>query len=742
MRSAIYLLFVAMIAVLDGCTGMRYIKSTDPLYTGSKIKFTEEKSAKKNLKPVANEVVKPLPNNKTLWMRPALARYNMLSDSAKTKKFWKNKIAPPVLLSKTNPVQVSIAMQNRLFHNGYFKNTVSYDTLFEGSRQAKYIYSIALYEPYIIDTIIFPKPQNDLTKKIDAKKDKTLLVKGDVYTLDAVKNERARIDRDLKEEGYIYFSPDFLLLKADTVTGDHQVHAEMIVKPETPPESRKPYTIGNIYIHDDYNLEDTKVDTTQYGKYYLISHNNNLEFDALQEGIFLKPGALYARSNYLHSIRYLNQLPIIRNASIKFVPEQNTDTLDAMFFLTQKKRYAYTAEFNTVFRSTNYFGPGAIFSYTDRNASHGAEMLKINLRGSFEVQIVDGGFNPAYELGIGMEYTLPRLYPTIIFNTASKSLPKTIFSINYTLFNRLDLYRLNSINTNFGYSWSRSDRINHTFNPIEISYTRVPEESKTQEFKDYLEENPGIQRSFDEQFILGMGYEFTYKSTGSHNHDFYFRAGVDVAGNFLDLIYSVTNAKKDSLGRYTLFSVPFSQYIRPRIDLHNTFHLNRGSSLVTRVSAGVGIPVGNSDILPYIKQFYVGGTNSLRSFIARSLGPGSEVPPSGYNDQTGDIRLEGNLEYRFTFAGSFRGALFMDGGNIWLYNKDPARPDGNFQLNTFIDQIAISYGWGLRWDFDFIVARLDFGYTLRTPYLPKGERWADTFDFWDPTINVAIGYPF
>jgi outer membrane protein assembly factor BamA len=156
----------------------------------------------------------------------------------------------------------------------------------------------------------------------------------------------------------------------------------------------------------------------------------------------------------------------------------------------------------------------------------------------------------------------------------------------------------------------------------------------------------------------------------------------------------------------------------------------------------VGIPVGNSAILPYIKQFYVGGTNSLRSFIARSLGPGSEIPPEGYNDQTGDIRLEGNLEYRFTFSGSFKGALFMDAGNIWLFNEDPARPNGNFDSKTFLDQIGISYGWGLRWDFDFIVARLDFAYTLRTPYLPDGERWAKGFNFWQPTINVAIGYPF
>jgi len=178
------------------------------------------------------------------------------------------------------------------------------------------------------------------------------------------------------------------------------------------------------------------------------------------------------------------------------------------------------------------------------------------------------------------------------------------------------------------------------------------------------------------------------------------------------------------------------------MDLHYYVNLNRYSKLVTRFSAGVGIPIGNSNILPYIKQFYVGGTNSLRSFIARSLGPGSELPPEGYNDQTGDIRLEANLEYRFTLAGSMKGALFMDAGNIWLFNDDPTRPNGSFHLDSFLDQVGISYGWGLRWDFDFIVARLDFAYTLRTPYFPVEDRWTDSFEFWDPVINIAIGYPF
>jgi outer membrane protein assembly factor BamA len=444
----------------------------------------------------------------------------------------------------------------------------------------------------------------------------------------------------------------------------------------------------------------------------------------------------------MHTIRYMNGLPIVRNANIRFSRYADTDELDMMLYLSQRKRFAYSAEANAIFRSTNYFGPGVLFSYTDRNLKKGSEMLKVNLRGRFEVQLVDGEINPAYELGLEFNYQLPRFYPSFLANMGKASLPKTNISWGYNLFNRLDLYRLNSVYANFGYRWSRTDRIHHSFNPLEVIFTRIPEDSKSEEFNQYLEDNPGVQRSFDEQFIVGSGYEFTYQPSLTSRSGFFFRGGIDMAGHILNGLYSASNATQDSLGRYTLLGVPFSQYVRTRVDLRYSFDLSQQSSLVARFSAGVGIPLGNSDVIPYVKQFYVGGTNSLRSFLARSVGPGSEVPPEGYNDLTGDIRLEGNLEYRFTLSGKLKSALFVDAGNIWLFNEDPSRPNGTFRRDTFLDEIAISSGWGLRWDFDFIVARIDFAYSLRTPYLPPGERWAGSVAFWKPAINIAIGYPF
>jgi outer membrane protein assembly factor BamA len=734
-------LFLIFFLALTGCTGLKNISSDNPLYVGHTIKFTASDEKLKNPASIKS-VLKPEPNATFLWMRPALARYNMLSRKAKESKFWKNKITEPVLASQTNAKKIAAVIQNRIFHEGYFHNTVAVDTIRVGRRKMKLEYTITLREPYRFESIVFPQPANDLTKRIGEHQQESLLKKGDIYTLDAVKNERIRIDQHLNENGYIYFNPEFIKVKADTVTGSHQIRAEITVKPETPPESRIPYTIRKVFIHDDYRLDFTSVDTLRFGNYYLISENKALRFDALQQGIFLKPGELYSRSNYMHTIRYLNELPVIRNTNVKFLPFEKSDSIDVVLYLSQRKRFAYTAEFNAIFRSTNYFGPGTVLSYTDRNRVKGSEMLKINLRGRVEAQVVDGEVNPAYELGVEINYRMPRFYPASLFRTGKKNLPKTNVSVGYNLFNRLDLYRLNSVFANFGYRWSRTDRVSHSLNPVEIIFTRIPENSKSGEFNEYLDENPGVQRSFDEQFIVGAGYEFTYQAGTNSRNDFFLRAGIDVSGNVLNGIYSATDAVKDSLGRYTMWGVPFSQYVRPRVDLRYSFNLSARSKLVTRFSTGVGVPLGHSNALPYVKQFYVGGTNSLRSFLARSVGPGSETPPQGYNDLTGDIRLEGNLEYRFDLLGDLKGALFIDAGNIWLYKEDKSRPNGVFRLNTFLDDIAMSGGWGLRWDFDFIVARLDFAYTMRTPYLPEGEKWATRFEFWNPAFNIAIGYPF
>jgi outer membrane protein insertion porin family len=360
-RAVPYRLIMVIPLALAGCTGMKTISTDNRLFVGHEVTFTDHHAPKKKLTTAIRGVLKPEPNKTFLWMRPSLAFNNTLSEKKKKKKFWVNKIATPVLLSQINPEQVSVAIQNRIFHNGYFQNSVRYDTLFVGHKKAKYSYTITLHSPYRYESVTFPKVEDDLSEKINNIRHLSLLKKGEIYTLDAVKNERIRIDRELKEQGYIYFNPDFITVRADSISGNHQINAAITVKPDTPPESRRAYTIRNIYLHDDHTLDQKPADTIAYGQYFLISQHKSLRFSTLQRGLFLKPGERFARSDYMHTIRYMNELPIVRHTNIKFAPYANTDSLDVILYVSQRKRFAYTAEFNAIFRSTNYFGPGIDF---------------------------------------------------------------------------------------------------------------------------------------------------------------------------------------------------------------------------------------------------------------------------------------------------------------------------------------------------------------------------------------------
>ena len=270
-----------------------------------------------------------------------------------------------------------------------------------------------------------------------------------------------------------------------------------------------------------------------------------------------------------------------------------------------------------------------------------------------------------------------------------------------------------------------------------------------------MSQNPSIKRSFEEQFIIGFSYNFIINKLNETNRRLYYvYAGIDPSGNILALLNKIGSSSEEADEKMTLFGTPISQYFRIRTDLRYYFRTGKESRIATRLYTGLGIPYGNSSVMPYIKQFYSGGTNSLRAFRARSVGPGSYHPTESLDnvlvDQTGDIKLEGNIEYRFPIVGFLKGALFTDIGNIWLVNADSLRPGGQFDLARFYKQFAVGLGVGLRIDVDIVVIRFDWAFPVRKPWLPEDERWVfDEVDLFDRNWrkdnvlwNISIGYPF
>ena len=381
-----------------------------------------------------------------------------------------------------------------------------------------------------------------------------------------------------------------------------------------------------------------------------------------------------------------------------------------------------------------------------------------NLLGSFETQLGgnQSGFN-SYELGVSGQLFFPKfITPFQLRHVSTLFLPKTKLDAGFRLLQRVSYYSMTATNTSFGYKWKSTARQEHELDPFAFSFTKLL--TTTDAFRLLLLNNPYLRKSFQEQFIIGSNYAYTYNSQiGSvRRSQYYFNGSIQLSGNTLHYIQSILSKQRSTdENPYKLFGYVYSQYSRFTLEGRYFYDITKKSKIAARVFGGIGLPTGNSSTMPYVKQFFSGGSNSIRAFQARSVGPGSyRIPDSlagkAFLDQSGDIKLEGNLEYRFTIISMLKGALFTDAGNVWLSNKNPQYPGGEFTSSKFMSQIAVGAGAGLRLDFSFFVLRVDMAFPLRVPSLPDNERWVtNKIDFGDPSwrnhnlvLNIAIGYPF
>src|SRR5690606_8079411 len=329
--------------------------------------------------------------------------------------------------------------------------------------------------------------------------------------------------------------------------------------------------------------------------------------------------------------------------------------------------------------------------------------------------------------------------------------PHTTIKTRFEVLNRTNAYNLNSMSLSYGYNFRENINKEHALDVLEVAYVRSGNISEEYELE--LQQNPNLRHAIEKQFIIGPNYIFTFTNTmeQQRRNTMYLRAGLDLSGNLLGLI----NGSDYNEGEvYDFLGAPIAQYIRTDADFRNYYKMGTKTEIAARAMLGFGYAYGNSNTLPYVKQFYVGGPNSLRAFRARALGPGSYQPEQfGENnfipDMTGDIKLEMNVELRRKLFSIVQGALFVDAGNIWLLNEDSNRP-GAAISNNFLKEVAVGAGAGLRFDLTFLVLRTDLAIPLRVPYLPENERWVfDKIDFGDSdwrknnlVFNLAIGYPF
>ncbi|GGW24526.1 membrane protein [Arenibacter certesii] len=740
---------------MQSCSVKKYIPQDELLYTDGNIQL-EADTTIRDLGKINQELqnlLKPEPNTKFLGAYIRLwAHYKSQKEKPGfINRFLNKKIGEePVYLSDIDLEKTEELINNRLENRGFFRNNIT-SSVYKKTKTASIVYQVGVKKPYTLASYQLEGDSLPILADIIENLGKTTLAPGIRYDLQRFKMERERIDQDLKAKGYYNFNADFLIFEADTNQyKNKRFDLFLRLKKDVPKKSLVPYRINDIKVFPNYSVatDSLKMDTVQIAGVDYIQHNDFFKPKRLAPYILLNEGETYDPLKSKLTSNRLASIGTYKYINIQY-KEDNTDMetdgfskLDAFIYLSPLNKRSLRAELQAVTKSNNFAGPTLSLTYSNRNFFKGGETLNVTGNVGYETQL-DGNNSTGLsstQLGFKTDLIFPRLLS--LFNISERfkyAVPKTKISLGMEHLNRSKLYSLTSFSSIFGYGWNENKYVYHELNPISINYVNLSK--TTAEFETILDNNPFLRSSFEQQFIAGLTYSFTYNevAVSRKRNTLFFNGNIDLAGNTLNLFGKRANPGEDK----TILGLAYAQYAKTDIDLR--YHLSVGSSqkLIGRIFGGIGIPYGNSNTLPFSKQFFSGGPYSVRAFRIRSLGPGTYNPESddsgAFFDQSGDIRLEANLEYRFPIYSFLKGAVFADAGNVWLINENDALPGGKFTSN-FMDELGIGVGAGLRIDIQSFVLRFDLATPLQKPYLPKGKRFE--WDISQPILNFAIGYPF
>ncbi|REC42956.1 BamA/TamA family outer membrane protein [Chryseobacterium sp. 5_R23647] len=773
-----YFLASGVTVAVISCSNTKFLKDGQMLYTGAEVKIESDsltKKEKSELQSALEENLTPKPNSTFLGLRPKLYAYNTTEEPKKEKglKYWlKYKFGEePVLLGDVDREFNKDIIVNYSENKGYFNAKAKYDTVSK-NKKAQVIYTLNPGARYLISNVNFPQDSTLINTEIQNLKTKTLLKSGNPFDLDVIKNERQRIDDGLKDKGFYYFSPDNIIVQADsTVTKEPKVELIVKLKDNTPKLATEQFTIDKVVVFPNYNLRDAKkgkynipmnpdsLKGYEYNNIYVVDPDKKFKPRIFDRALYFNKGDIYNRKDHNLSLNRLISLGVFKFVKNDFVISDSLNhKFDAYYVLTPRELQSLRLEALGRTNSANYAGSELNLNWTQRNFFRGAEQFKASVYGAFDVQM--GGPADAeniFRAGTNVQLSIPRIVAPFRFNSSSAFVPRTNVKLGYEFQNRTTLYSLNTFNASFGYQWKENVRKEHELNIFDVSLIRPA--NVTAKFDSISKDNAYQQRIVEKQLIFGPTYSYTYSTTMlPRKNTFYYKGMLDLAGNITGL---VTGANKKEGKEKTIFGIPFSQYAKIENDVRFYHKFNEKTSFASRLIAGVAIPYGNSEHIPFSRQFFVGGSNSIRAFRARTLGPGSYDPRPDQDknkfmfDQSGDVKLEFNAEYRANLYKFLNVAAFVDAGNIWLINDDiddkgvNTRPGGKFS-KEFLSEIAVGAGVGLRLDFSILVLRLDLAMPLRVPYYEKGDRWTfDRINFGDSSwrkdnliLNIAIGYPF
>ena len=750
------LLILLIIGSLCACSINKYIPENENLYTGASLNISSDSIIKNEsaLKDELEAVIIPEPNKSFLGMRPGLFFYykNQRENPGFINRWLYKKLGEkPVYQLDVETYEVEKLLLNRLENRGFFYSSAS-SKFEEKDKKASVSYQVKVPNPYRMASYQVDSLPHPLNQEIREIVKKTALKKDMRFDLSAMKFERERINFNLKDKGYYNFDDQFIIFEADTNRYTNKRFDLFLgLKKEVPKKSIVPYKINKVNIYTNYEIADSiKTETIRYNEKNFIQKEVVFKPKYLDPFITLEEGQYYNPEISKNTARRLSTIGAYKYVNIQYkemdsLANDSLGILEANIYLSPLNKRAIRAELQLLTKSNNFTGPALALTYSNRNLFGGGETMNISTKVGYETQLggVDATGRSSIELGLKNELIFPRvLFPVKINEDFFEyAIPKTKMSLGVDYLKRTNLYALISGSALFGYIWDANRFITHEINPISTNYTELL--NTTPEFEQILDENPFLRRSFEQQFISGLTYSFTYNGMvdAQRKNQFYFNGTLDVAGNAI----SIFGKEKNPDTPKTFLGLAYAQYAKADMDLHYHYKIKNEHMIAARIFAGYGFAYGNSNVVPFVKQYFSGGPYSVRAFRIRGLGPGTyneedSATTGNFFDKTGNIRLEANVEYRFPIWSFFKGAIFADAGNIWNSKENPAFGGKDKFTSNFINELGMGAGLGLRVDIQSFVIRFDLAAPFHDPSLPKGERFK--FDLKLPILNFGIGYPF
>lgn len=768
-KGILYTILLYLALSLASCSATKFVP--DGSYLLDEVKIHTDN---KEIKPSDMRLyVRQNPNSK--WFSTIKTQLYVYNWSGRDSTKWFNRFLrkigdAPVIYNESDAIRSQEEIAKAVQNLGYMGASVKRTTKTK-KKKLKLFYEITSGKPYIVRTLKYDISDKKIAEYLRNDSTQSMLREGMLFDVNVLDAERQRITDYLLCNGYYKFNKDYITYTADTARNTHQVDLTLHLLPyktyvgDTPKEHFQ-YKINKINFITDY-------DVLQSSALSSIEINDSLHYNGFpiyyKDKLYLRPkvlvdnlrfasGDLYDERNVQKTYTYFGRLSALKYTNIRFFETQNGDStqLNCYVMLTKSKHKSISFELEGT-NSAGDLGAAASVSFQHRNLFRGSETFMVKFRGAYEAI---SGLQPGYknhnytEYGVETSINFPNfLFPFLTSDFKRRIKATTEFGLQYNYQLRPEFSRTIA-SASWSYKWIQKQKIQHRIDLLDISYLYLPWIS-SQFQEDYInkdKDNYILKYNYENRLIVRMGYNYSYNSAGGTlvnntitTNSYSIRAGFESAGNILYGISKMINMRKNKDGEYAILGIPYAQYLKGDFDFAKNIIIDHRNSLAFHAGIGIAVPYGNAKVVPFEKRYFSGGANSVRGWSVRNLGPGSFAGDGNFMNQSGDIKLDASIEYRTRLFWKFRGAAFIDAGNIWTIREYENQPGGVFEFDKFYKQIAVAYGLGLRLDLDFFVLRFDGGMKAINPKYKKAkERYPIIHPRFsrDFTFHFAVGYPF